>query len=340
MFLTLILQYLNKLVEGEVRDFTPPQPFHAIKVQCFKDNRIKLLTEFGGELPLKVFALIADFPIETCDLSDTPPPAIRTFDLSRKAFVERSKCVQGLFQRLWVLDLLTRGKRQVSVFHTEVCPNALTCCWQRFEICIGCYDIKPIISAIITLDSNTADSSMPLAVLMKRIRHFVILPLTCSRIPFSKCQCDTVIIQRPACVSGVCYRLKLVSRFSFWFSTKFFEKTHIRLVNPFEFLLNRLTRQSVPMRVCGAFQIRQVCRHRRIVRIRQSLSIPFVLPPMEVVMHLPHIVKQIANAYQVRLIAKFILIRFHDLSSIKSLTPDKWVGRHTVKRLCLSCLPT
>ena len=314
MFLTLILQYLNKLVEGEVRDFTTPKAFHAIKVQCFKDNRIKPFTEFGGELPLKVFALVADFPIETCDLSHTPPPAIRIFYLSRKAFVERSKCVQGLFQRLWVLDLLTRGKCQVSVFHTGfglgidqihslyyiVCPNALTCCRQRFEICIGCYDIKPIVPAIITLDSNTAESPMSLAVFMKRIRHFVKLPLTCSQIPFSKCQCDTVIIQRPACRSGVCYRLKLVSRFSFWFSTKLFEKTHIRKMYPFQFFLNRLAWQGVPMRVGSAFQIRQVCRHRRIVRIRQSISIPLVLPSMEIVMHLPHIIKQIANTDTIR----------------------------------------
>ena len=78
------------------------------------------------------------------------------------------------------------------------------------------------------------------------------------------------------------------------------------------------------MRVCRAFQIRQVGRHRSVVRIRQSISIPFVLPPMEIVMHLPHIVKQIADTDTIRLVAKLILIRFHGLSSIKSLSPAKW----------------
>ncbi len=109
MFLTFILQYLNKLVEGEVRDFTSPEAFHTLKVQRLKDYRIKLLTKFRGKLPMKVVALVGYFPIETCEFSDTPPPAIRTFLFPRKFFVEATKFVQGLFQRLSVLYLLTRA---------------------------------------------------------------------------------------------------------------------------------------------------------------------------------------------------------------------------------------
>ena len=100
MFLTLICQYLNKLVETEVRDFTTPEAFHAVKVQRLKENPIKLRTKFRGELPMKVFALIRDFLIKACDCSDTPPPAIRTFDFTRKFFVERLKFLQVRFQRL------------------------------------------------------------------------------------------------------------------------------------------------------------------------------------------------------------------------------------------------
>ena len=80
------------------------------------------------------------------------------------------------------------------------------------------------------------------------------------------------------------------------------------------------------MRMSRPFQIGQMGRHRRIVRIRQSISIPLVLPPMEVVMHLPHIVKQIANTDTIRLIAKLIFIGFHGLSSLKPLTPFQWVA--------------
>ena len=57
MFTALISQYLNKLVESEIGDFTSPQAFHTVKVQGFNDNRIKLFTEFRGQLPMKVFAL-------------------------------------------------------------------------------------------------------------------------------------------------------------------------------------------------------------------------------------------------------------------------------------------
>ena len=155
MFATLILQYLNKLVERKVGDFTPPQAFHTVKVQGFNGNRIKLLTEFACELPMKVFALVADFPIEMCYLSDTPPPTTRTFDFARKFFVERLKFIQGLFQGLWVLFLLTCAKRQVCVFHTEVRPNAFTCYGQRFKIRVGCYYTKIVVSASITLDCDT-----------------------------------------------------------------------------------------------------------------------------------------------------------------------------------------
>ena len=52
---------------------------------------------------MKVFALIADFPIEACNLSHTPPPTVRTFVFTRKTFVEITKFVQGVLQRLWVL---------------------------------------------------------------------------------------------------------------------------------------------------------------------------------------------------------------------------------------------
>ena len=97
MFLTLIPQYLNKLVERKIGDFTSPQTFHTVKVQGFNGNRIKLLTEFGGKLPLKVFALVADFPIQACELSDTPPPTMRTFLLTTQGFVERPKLLQVRF---------------------------------------------------------------------------------------------------------------------------------------------------------------------------------------------------------------------------------------------------
>ena len=98
MFLTLILQYLNKLVEGKVRDLTTPQVFHTVKVQRFNRNRIKLLTKFACQLPMKVFALVADFPIETCYLSHIPPPAIRTFLLTAQSLLRDRSLFKDCFK--------------------------------------------------------------------------------------------------------------------------------------------------------------------------------------------------------------------------------------------------
>ena len=145
MFLTLILQYLSKLIECEVRDFTTPETFHAVKVQGFNDNRTKLLTKFRGKLPVKVFALIAYLSIETRNLSHCSPPTVRTFLFTSQCFVETTKFLQGVFQTLRVLFLLTRAECQICVFHAEVCPNAFTCCRQRSKIRVGCYYVKPIV---------------------------------------------------------------------------------------------------------------------------------------------------------------------------------------------------
>ena len=328
MFITLICQYLNKLIESEVGDFPSPQAFHAVKVQRLKKNSIKLFTKFRGELPMKVFALVTNFSIEACDCSDTPPPAVRTFNFTRKFFVERPKFVQGVFQGLWVLDFLTRAKCQICVFHSEVCPNAFTCCRQRFEICIGRCDTKPVSTASVSFDCNGVDSAMPLTVFMKRIRHFIKLPLTCFRIPFTKRQRDTIVFQRPPRFSGVGDRFKLVSRFNFRSATKLLEKSVISLMNPSQFLLDRLRRQGLPMWVSCIFQNFYVVTHTLKAHIRQPVFISLTLPLMEILMHLPHIIQQVANTNRIRLFPKRVVIRFHRLSQYHRVNPFP-VGRQT-----------
>ena len=300
MFDTLILQYLNELVERKVGDFTSPEAFHAIKVQGFNGNRIKLLTKFACQLPMKVFALVADFPIEPCELFHTPPPTVRTFPFTRKFFVETTKFLQGLFQRLWVLFFLTRAQRQICVFHAEVCPNALTCCRQRFEVGVGCCYANPIVTASITFDGNTTNIPVPLAVFMESIRNFIKSPFAI--IPLAECKGNAIVFQRPTRFSWIGDRLELVSLFDFRSTAEFLEKSVIRCVNPSQLLLNGLAWQSIPMWVCRSFQIRQVRAHCCVVRIRQAVLIPLTLPLMEVFMHLPHIVKQVTNADCVQIV--------------------------------------
>ena len=285
---------------------------------------------------MKVFALVTDFPIQVCDLSYAPPPVIRTLSFSRKTFTQRLKGVQGLLQRLSVLYLFTHAKCQICVFHTEVCPDTFTRRWQRFRFYKAGYDIKPIITAVISFDCDTTDSPMPLAVLMKRIPHFIMSPFTL--IPFSEIEREAIVFQRPARLfqrEG----LELMSFLNLRSTAKYLEKTIIRQVNPFEFLLDRLTRQGFPMWMRRAFQMRQVQTHRLVVGIGQSVLIPLTLPLMEAFMHLPHIVKQVAKTNTIRLIIKRIFVGFHGISHITLLSATKWDGRHIVKRQCFVCLP-
>ena len=196
MFETLVLQYLNKLIEGEIRDLSSPEAFHAVKVQGFNGNRIKSFTKIRSKFPMEIFALIGNLAVKSCEFTDGAPPTIRPFLFTAKGFVEITKFRQGLFQRLWVLDFLTRAKCQVSVFHTEVCPNVLTCCRQRVGICEVRRDTQPIVTAIITLYRYASDITVPLAVLEKSIWHSIIYPLARIRIPFTEVNSDTIVRER------------------------------------------------------------------------------------------------------------------------------------------------
>ena len=286
---------------------------------------------------MKVFALVRDFPIQACELSDTPPPAVRTLNLSRKTFVERPKFVQGLFQRLWVLFLFTRAECQVRVFHAKICPNTLTRCRQRFRFYKVREYVEPIITARVTLYRDTADISFKLTVLMQRISNFIMSPFT--GIPFSEIEGEAMVFQRPARLFE-CEGFKLMAFLDFRSTSKFFKKSDIRLINAPQLLLYRLTWQGFPMRVCRPFQIGYVKAHCLVVGIRKpSVLISLTLPLMEILVDLPHIIKQVAKPNTIGLIIKRIFVGFHGISHITPLTPLKWVGRHTIKRLCFNCLP-
>ena len=98
MFRTLKPQYLNKLPESEVRYFPTPNSFHASKIERFGDDGIKTPAQVRGKFPMPILALVGDFTIEPCQFSDSTPPIVRAFNFTRKAFVECSELIQGLFK--------------------------------------------------------------------------------------------------------------------------------------------------------------------------------------------------------------------------------------------------
>ena len=202
MSITLKPQYLNKLPEGKIGDFASPKPFHAVKVERLGDNRIKPSAQVCGEFPMPVFTLVSNLAIQLCELTDSMPPIVRTFDFTRKAFVKFSEFFQGLFQKLWRLYLFTRVQRQKCVFHTEVRPNAFTCCRQNFYVFRIRRDTKPVATTVITFDCDMSYSTCPFSVFEKGKWNFIKLPLTRLRIPFTKTQCDTIIFDFQPAIPG------------------------------------------------------------------------------------------------------------------------------------------
>ena len=158
MFETLELQNLNKLVEGEVRDFPSPKPFHALKVQLLSRNQVEPSAQVSRKFPMPIFTLVGNFTIETCQLTHSTPPVIRAFLFTTQCLVEIAKFFQGVPQRLWVLFFLTGVKTEIGVvFDTEVYAYALTCSSKSFGCGIVSDDIKPISPDAITKDLDIAD---------------------------------------------------------------------------------------------------------------------------------------------------------------------------------------
>ena len=224
MFRTLKSQYLNKLPEGKIGDFASPKPFHAVKIQSFCHYDIKPSAQVRGEFPMPIFALVGNMPIQPCEVADSTPPIVRTFDFTRKTFVEFSEFLQGLFQKLWRLYLLTHVQRQKCVFHAKVRPNAFTCCRQHFKGGRMRCDTQPIVTTGITLDSDISYIARPFTVFEKGKWHAIKLPLTRLRIPFTESQRDTIVFEFPASDTWVGNRFELMPLFDLRSTTYLIKK--------------------------------------------------------------------------------------------------------------------
>ncbi len=177
---------------------------------------------------------------------------------------------------------------------------------------------------------------MPRAVLMKRSWHFIKSPRPF--IPLTKGECDTVINQFKSSLFQR-DRLKLMLRFDMGVTSPFIKEPLIRIINSFQLCLDGLAWQHLPMGMCGSFQYAGMSTHCSVVGIRQAIFIPVTLPLMEIHMHLPHIVKQVAKTYRIRLIANFILIGFHGISCIAPFTCNQFLLGTDTPRSGLDCVP-
>ena len=330
MFDTLILQYLNKLVKGEVRDFPSPQPFHTIKVQRLSNDCIKPFAQVGSNLVMPVLALVADFPIEPGELANSTPPIPGTFLLARKGFVQGSEFFQGAFQKLRRLFLFPSAKCQVRL-QPEVYSYALTCSRIRFGNGGVCNHVKPIGANTITKDLNIANFTVPVAVLVKREIAFVELQRFSRYVPRFEREPDTPCLKEIP-------RLELrraVSSFALelWKSTKSIKETFISDVNTDNYFVKRITGYPCPVLLRAFQQVRQMRLQAKTPGIFAVSTVISLFQPQKVVMHVCKIVKHIPETHslwvfaQLERVCSAILFLFsfsHGVSRITPLSPYKW----------------
>ncbi len=164
---TLLFEYLQKLVEGVVRDFASPEAFHAVKIQRFKAKCIKLCAKFVSKLPLPIKALTRNLSMESCQSTSGTIPIARTFGFPTQHLVERLQRFQGLFEKL-------RGLNLVTFVTCEKCFVSIikTCALTRLGFEFGIVNILarkvyPIVSAPISLDGDRLDETFYFSVFVQ-----------------------------------------------------------------------------------------------------------------------------------------------------------------------------
>ena len=332
MFSTLILQYLNKLVKGEVRDFTSPEAFHTLKVQRLGNDRIKPFAQVSSNLVVPVLALVADMPIQPRKVSDTPPPIVRTFDLSADSFVEGAKFFQGVFEKFWRVFLFAVAKGQVGL-HTKIYSYALTC--SRTGLGSGgiCNHVKPIGANTITKDLDKANFTLVVAVLMKREPAFVECEALLTVVPRFERKPDTSFFKDIR-------RLELrrtVSSFTLelWKPTESVKEPFISGMDTDNHFVKRIAGYPSPVLLRAFEQLRQVRLQAKTPRIFPVSTVISLFQLQKVIMDIRKVVKHSPETHMLWVFAQLELVCFamlflfsfpHGVSRITLLTPNQWVG--------------
>ena len=339
MFDALILQYLNKLVKGKIRDFSSPKPLHTLKVQRLGNDRIKSFTQVGSNLVVPVLALVGDMSIQPRKLSDTPPPIVRTFDLSADSFVECAKFFQGVFEKLWRVFLFAVAKCQVG-FHAEVYSYALTCSRIGFGYRSVCNNIEPIGANAITKDLDITNFTLVGAMLVKGEPTFVEFQSLSGCVPGFERKSNT------SCFKEI-RRLELrrtVSSFTLelWKSTKSVKEPLISDMDTDNHSVKRIAGDPCPVLMRPFEQLRQVRLQAKTPCISPIDTVISLFQLQKVIMDIRKVVKHITETHilgvfaQLELVGSAMLFLFsvsHGVSRITPLTPNQWVGnRHATKR--------
>ena len=105
-------------------------------------------------------------------------------------------------------------------------------------------------------------------------------------------------------------------------------------------LVKCVARDPHPVLMGALEQLRQVRLQTIPSRILAKHAIVPLLQTQKVVMHIAKVIKQVTQAFDLRMFSYLIFLRSHCVTSYQSLTPTQWVGRHVALRLRCVCLPT
>ena len=324
MFLTLILQYLNKLTEGKIGDFPSPKPFHARKVQRLGHDRIKPFAQVGRNLVVPVLALVRYMPIQPRKFSDTPPPIVRTFYLSADRFVECSKFFQGVFEKLWRVFLFTGAKCQIGL-HTEVYSYALTCSRTRFGCGSICNHVKPIGSNTIAKDLDIANFTLIVAVLVKREPAFVELQAVLTVVPRFERKPDTSFFKEIR--RWELRRTIAIFTLELWKSAESIKESFISDMDTDNHCVKRIPRYPCPVLLRAFEQLRQVRLQAKTPRIFPVSTVISLFQRKKVVMDIRKVVKHIPETHilgvlaQLELVCSAILFLFSFPHGVSRITP-------------------
>ena len=340
MFKTLERQNLNKLTKRKVRDFTTPKAFHSLKVQCLGNNVVKPMTEVSGTFKVPVSALVGDLAIGPCEFTDSTPPITRSFLLSTHCFVEFTELVQGVFQRLRMVDLLTGRECQIGV-HPEVYPYALTCSGFNFFGNIIGDNIQPKRANTVAKDLDITDVPVPIAMMVIQDipadKHKLLFGFT----PFLEGDTGSAFgnfrrfsvfaffKNRKTCLKlrrTVCATLFELRRTDTPVPSAFFDPIEEPLIPDMDtdnHSVKRITRYPCPLLMGALEELRQM----RLQTIPTGIfAIDTVIPLLqskEVVMHITKVIKHIAQTFILWMLAYLTFIGSHGVTSYQSLTPAK-----------------
>ena len=327
MFETLELQYLNKLVKSKVRDFASPEAFHCVKVQRLGDNRIKPTTQVRRTFIVPISALVGNLAIKSCEFTNSTPPIARTVLLATHGPVEFSELVQGVFQRLRMVDLLTGAQGQIGV-HTEVYSYALTCSGHHFFGFTICHNIEPQCSDSIPTDLNILDVPLPLAMVViqdiSADKHKLLFGYTPllegdTNSTFGNFRRFIVILRGDFKDLVPCLELRR-SVFATLFELRGTDAPATSAVfNPIKepFIpdmdtdnhsVKGITGYPCPL-LMGAFeQLRQMRLQAKTTGVFPIAAVISLLQSKEVVMHIAQVIKHVADAHVLRVFAYLVFV--------------------------------